>query len=134
MSHSDSGKAKNTWFWWLYILFVCALGYGRMIERLVKSSGGFWSQFGPPIATTVLVIGLVCWIYDKRILSQYVWRGVLALLALAQLTAFVFAIYLLGAGVYLPAGLMLLISIALVPAGAALYRYSWNSPHLWIRS
>ena len=105
-----------------------------MIERLVKSSGGFWSQFGPPIAATVLAIGLVCWVYDKRILSQYAWRGVLALLALAQLTAFVFAIYLLCTGVYLPAGLMLLVSIALVPAGVALYRYSWKSPHLWIRS
>lgn len=129
-----NGGVKGKLFWWLYIMFVVSVGYGRMIERLVKSSGGFWSQFGPPLGATILAIGLIYWLQSKPILHQWAWRSVLICLVLIQLSAIVFAVYLLGISVIGPAGLLILAAFTLVPANVALYQYAYNSPDLWTKT
>jgi hypothetical protein len=36
--------------WWMDIGMACGLGCGRMVERLLKDSGGFWSHTKPDAA------------------------------------------------------------------------------------
>ena len=102
-----------------------------MLERLIKDSGGFWSQFGPAIGTTILAIGVIFWINNKAFLNAWVWRVVHASLAFGQLLGVLFAVYLAGIGVYAAAGLALSFSVLLIPAYFALYRYSYRSAELW---
>lgn len=130
-SRSNFGGARSKLFWWLYIIFILSVGYGRMIERLVKSSGGFWSQFGPAIGATILAIGLIYWLQSKRILNQWAWRGVLICLVLIQLSAIAFAVYLLATSVIGPAAMLTLAALSLVPANIALFQYACRSPDLW---
>ena len=110
---------------------ICAIGYGRMFERIVRASRGFWSQFGPPLGAMILAIGLICWLYDRPLLNVWVWRGVLTCLVLGQLLAIVFAAYLVGMGIYVPAALMISISVVLIPAYIALHQYSYRSSEIW---
>jgi hypothetical protein len=102
-----------------------------MLERLIKDSGGVWSQFGPAIGTTILAIGVIFWINNKAFLNAWVWRVVHASLAFGQLLGVLFAVYLAGIGVYTAAGLVLSFSVLLIPAYFALYRYSYRSAELW---
>ncbi len=126
-----SNRVKSQWYWWLYIAVICAVGYGRMFERLVRDSGGFSSQFGPPIGAMILAVGLVCWLKNKAFLNVWVWRAVHVCVILVQVLAVVFAAYLAGIGVYAPAALILSISVLLIPAYIALSRYSYRSSELW---
>ena len=131
MATTISNKANSQWHWWLYIAVICAVGYGRMFERIVKGSGGFSSQFGPPIGAMILAIGLIFWLKNKSFLSVWVWRGVHACVILVQSLAVVFAAYLVGTGVYAPAAVMLSLSVLLIPAYIALREYSYRSSVLW---
>lgn len=128
---SVSIKANSRWYWWLYIAVICAVGYGRMLERLIKGSGGFSSQFGPPIGAMILAIGLIFWLKNKSLLNVWVWRGVHICVVLVQSLAVVFAAYLARTGVYTPAASVLFLSVLLVPAHVALRQYSYRSPELW---
>ena len=134
MTGITEADARNRWAWWLYVAVVCAVGYGRMIERLAKDSGGFWSQFGPPIGATALAIGIFCWLGNQRLVNVWLWRGVHACVVLAQVLAVVFAAYLAGIGVIAAAALMALLAILLIPAYIAMYRYAYRSPGLWNRT
>ena len=124
-------KANSQWYWWLYIAVICAVGYGRMLERLIRGSGGFSSQFGPPIGAMILAIGLIFWLKNKSLLNVWVWRGVHTCVVFVQSLAVVFAAYLAGTGVHTPAALLLFFSVLLVPAHVALRQYSYRSPELW---
>ena len=102
-----------------------------MVERLVKDSGGFWSQFGPPIGAMILAVGLACWLKNKAVLNVWAWRAVHACVTLIQTLAFVFSAYLAGTGAYVPAALILSVCLILIPANIALRQYSYRSPALW---
>ena len=102
-----------------------------MFERLVKGSGGFSSQFGPPIGAMILAIGLICWLKNKSLLNVWVWRGVHICVILVQSLAVAFAAFLAGTGVYAPAALMFSFSVLLIPAYIALGQYSYRSSELW---
>lgn len=121
----------NRGFWWIYAFVICAIGYGRMFERIIKDSGGFWSQFGPPIAAMVLAIGMLGWLHNRTLLNVWAWRGVHAFLVLGQLFAALLATYLAVFGVYAPATLILAFAAILIPASIALFRYSYRSAALW---
>ena len=132
MATTISNKKKIQWYWWLYIAVLCAIGLGRMFERLVKDSGGLSSQFGPPIGVMILGLGMICWLKNTSFLNVWVWRGVHVCVILVQLLAVVFAAYLAGTGAYAPAALVLSFSVFLMPATNALYQYSYRSSNLWI--
>ncbi len=34
-------------FWWIYSFVLCAIGYGRMFERIIKNSGGVLEPVRP---------------------------------------------------------------------------------------
>ena len=126
-----SNKANSQWYWWLYIAVICAVGYGRMFERLAKDTGGFSSQFGPPIGAMILGLGLICWLKNTSFLNVWVWRGVHICLIVVQSLAVVFAAYLARTGVYAPAAQILSFSVLLIPASIALHQYSYRSSELW---
>jgi len=116
------------WAWWLYMALLVAMGYGRMLE---KDSGGFWSQYGPPLGATIVCIGIVAWLRNRALLSVWVWRFVLLCVGLLQLTGIGFAVYLVADALYAPATKLLTISALLAPAWFALYRYSYCSSNVW---
>jgi len=120
----------NRGFWWIYSFVLCAIGYGRMFERIIKDSGGSWSQFGPPIAAMVLAIGMLGWLHNRTLLNVWAWRGAHAFLVLGQLLAALFVTYLAVFGVYAPATLILAFAAILIPASIALFRYSYRSATL----
>ena len=124
-------KVKIKWQWWVYVAIVCAFGYGRMIERLARESGGFWSQFGPPIGATLVCIGIFCWLTSTALLNVCLWRAVHACLGIAQVIGLVFSVYLAALSVYVSAGVVFLATLIFLPAFYALFQYSYRSQSLW---
>ena len=120
-------------FWWLYSAAICAVGFGRMLERLVIESGGFWSQFGPLIAAVVLAAGIIGWLDGRRLLNVWLWRILHLCLVFAQLLAVLYATYIGVFGIYLPAALVFALATFLLPASIALFRYAYRSRELWSR-
>jgi len=122
---------KIDWKWWTYIVILCALGYGRMMERLAKESGGFWSQFGPPLGVTIISIGIVRWQRRRPLVSVWFWRVLAFFIGVVLLLGIVFSTYLIAIAVYLPGALLFATCMALSPALYALIHYSYRSPSLW---
>ena len=122
---------QREWKWWLYCAVLCSAAFGRMIERLLRDSGGFWSQFGPPIAATIVCVGIIAWLRNKGIFNVWAWRAIHLGLALAQIAGLAFASYLATNALYVPAGLILASCFILGPAFYALFLYSYRSPGIW---
>jgi len=112
-------------------VILCALGYGRMMERLAKESGGFWSQFGPPLGVTIISIGIVRWQRRRPLVSVWFWRVLAFFIGVVLLLGIVFSTYLIAIAVYLPGALLFATCMALYPALHALIHYSYRSPSLW---
>ena len=119
------------WFWWLYSAAICAAGFARLLERLAKESGGFWSQFGPLFGTVVVAAGILGWLHKRRILNVWFWRFVHLCLVVALLLAVIYAAYIGVFGLYLPAALVFFLALLPVPASIALFRYAYRSRDLW---
>lgn len=41
------GGQRRYLFWCLYVAMLVVAGYGRMIERILRESGGFWRSHAP---------------------------------------------------------------------------------------
>lgn len=130
----NESYVRHEWIWWLYMALLVAAGYGRMIERVAKDSGGFWSQCGPPIGATIVCIAIFAWLKNKAVAHVWLWRALQFCIGLAQSAAIVFAAYLAANSNYTPAIQLLAISLMLVPALYVLQICSYRSPDIWSRS
>lgn len=117
--------------WWAYVPVLLILGFGRMIERIAKDSGGFWSQFGPSIGATLVCVGIVFWLNNTAVLNVWFWRTFHAIIGLIIIASLAFSIYLAIISAYAPAGIVLMITTVLTPGFFGLFYYSYRSPNLW---
>ena len=115
----------------MYISIFMILGCARMIERITKDSGGFWSQFGPLICATLVGIGIVSWRRKTAAINLWFWRAVHAIIGFAFVVSLAFSLYLTATSAYAVAGRLFIITLILAPAFYGLFQYSYRSPAVW---
>jgi hypothetical protein len=122
-------------FWLSYGGLLLLLGYGQMARLLLTDSGSLAARFLPPLAATVIVTGIVGYSTGRGLLIPHFWRTLFKLLMLASAVLMI----MMGWWFFSNDGTLatlLCLTLALTllsPAEHVLYRYSFESPQLWIR-
>lgn len=122
-----------SWYWRLYAALLLSAGFGQMLHKLLTDTGGFSSRYGAAIVAIVLVIMMIARSKEIALGKPWPWQVFLFGLGLTCFTALGFAIYLLLIGVFLPAALLGLAILLLLPALQQLYLYAFRSPAIWSR-
>ena len=115
----------------MYISIFMIIGYARMFERLVIDSGGFWSQFGPPIGATIISVGIFCWLRNTATINIWFWKIVHAVIGLVLVVSLAFSFYLAATSGYAVAGRVFIIALILAPAFYGLFQFSYRSSKVW---
>ena len=110
------------------------MGYGRMIERIAKESGGFWSQFGAPIGAILVGVGIFCWLRRTAALHVWFWRTAHAIIGLTLVVSLAISLYLAFGSAFISAGKVFMVTFILVPGFYALFQYSYRSSDVWSKS
>lgn len=123
----------RTHFWLCYSGLLLLLGYGQLARLLLADSGSLAGRFMPPLTVTVIVTGIVGYRTGRGLLIPHVWRMLFKLLMLASAVLMVLmGWWFFSSNGTLATLLCLTLALAILsPAEHVLYRYSFESPHLW---
>ena len=120
--------------WNIYIITLLSLGVVRMIERILKDSGGFSSQYLPLLLIAILSLGVYGSINNKPLLKSWFWQCFYWLSIVISFSLTTFALYLatfVGVSA-LPWFLVLIfITLLLIPAQIKINEYGFKSPEVW---
>jgi hypothetical protein len=122
-------------FWLSYSGLLLLLGYGQLFRLVLVDSGSLASRFLPPLAATIIVAGIAGFKSGKGLFIPHIWRTLFKILMLASAVLMIMMgwWFFSGDGTL---GTLLCLTLALVllsPAEHILYRYSFESPQLWIK-
>ena len=119
------------WYWLLYCGLILAAGYGQMLRKLLTDTGGFSSRYSAALVATGIVLVLIAKFRGTALWRAWLWKAVFVLLTFTCLSGILFAAYLLTAGAYYSAALLVIAAILLAPALHQIYNYSYASPEIW---
>ncbi len=123
--------------WYIYIITLLSLGIARMIERILKDSGGFSSQYLPLLLIAILSIGVYASINNKPLLKSWFWKFFYWLSIVISFSITAFALYLAmfkGIGIFPWLLVPILITLFLIPAQIKIKEYGFKSPEVWLLS
>ena len=86
------------YIWHFYILLLLAFGVARLVERLLKDSGGFASQYLPLILSVIFSLGVDDSINQKPLLKLWFWKSFYWLSLIMSMSLVTLAAYLLVVG------------------------------------
>jgi hypothetical protein len=103
-------------------------GAARLVERLLKDSGGFSSQYLPLILSVIFSLGIYGSINQKPLFKLWFWKSFYWLSLILSMAMAVFAVYLIVTGKSLqwPAAIFLAVMFIL-PAQIKIRIYTFKS-------
>lgn len=120
--------------WFIYIGLLVIAGAARLVERIMMESGGFASRYLPLLLTVTFAVGIYCCLQNKAVLARWLWVIVFGLSVFSAAGAFLFSLFLaLSLGSVSLGGIVILLltSLALLPAVFKLKRYSAKVNPIW---
>ncbi|PCJ27100.1 MAG: hypothetical protein COA96_04075 [SAR86 cluster bacterium] len=102
-----------------------------MLRKILSEAGGASSTYSGAIVATILVFVLVAKFREVAFGKQWIWKGVFMAFSFSCTVMIAFSAYLGFTAVFLPAGMLLVGAVALLPALKELYIYSFKSPAIW---
>jgi hypothetical protein len=128
MQESSSLRAIHITY--MVTLLVPALF--QLMQKVLSSTGGFASRYGPLLVMLILVIGYLGQSRRIAILRRWVWQFCFLLIVLLTSCALFFVAYSMisGVGAMGPILMMLAVIILTLPAQVTLYHYIKND-NIW---
>jgi peptidoglycan/LPS O-acetylase OafA/YrhL len=128
MQESSSLRAIHITY--MVTLLVPALF--QLMQKVLSSTGGFASRYGPLLVMLILVIGYLGQFRRIAILRRWVWQFCFLLIVLLTSCALFFVAYSMisGVGAMGPILMMLAVIILTLPAQVTLYHYIKND-NIW---
>ncbi len=107
----------------------------QLVQKVLSSTGGFASRYGPLLVMLILVVGYLGQFRRIAILRRWVWQFCFVLIVLLTSCALLFVAYsMIGGTAAMGSVLMMLAAIILtLPAQVSLYHYSKNGK-VWDRT
>jgi hypothetical protein len=104
----------------------------QLMQKVLSSTGGFASRYGPLLVMLILVIGYLGQFRRIAILRRWVWQFCFLLIVLLTSCALFFVAYSMisGVGAMGPILMMLAVIILTLPAQVTLYHYIKND-NIW---
>jgi hypothetical protein len=120
------------YIWHFYIFIIVAFGVARLVERLLKDSGGFSSQFLPLILSVIFSLGVYGSISQKPLFKLWFWKSFYWFSLMLSISFAVFATYLFVVGntFHWPVVIVLAV-IYIIPAQVKIRTYAFKSKVCW---
>ena len=122
--------------WLMYAAIILAIGWAYTARKIINDTGGLSSRAWPPLAATVIAVGLVASLRGVAAGPRAFWIAVLWVSVAASAALAIFGLALMarehGAGILWSAAIVLA-ALVPVPAQVKLFRYAHRSPGIWNR-
>jgi hypothetical protein len=120
------------YIWHFYILLLLAFGVARLVERLLKDSGGFASQYLPLILSVIFSLGVDDSINQKPLLKLWFWKSFYWLSLIMSMSLVTLAAYLLVVGSSLLWSAFIVLAVTyIITAQVKIRIYVFKSKACW---
>ena len=120
------------YIWHFYILLLLAFGVQRLVERLLKDSGGFASQYLPLILSVIFSLGVDDSINQKPLLKLWFWKSFYWLSLIMSMSLVTLAAYLLVVGSSLLWSAFIVLAVTyIITAQVKIRIYVFKSKACW---
>ena len=120
------------YIWHFYILLLLAFGVARLVERLLKDSGGFASQYLPLILSVIFSLGVDDSINQKPLLKLWFWKSFYSLSLIMSMSLVTLAAYLLVVGSSLLWSAFIVLAVTyIITAQVKIRIYVFKSKACW---
>ncbi|PCH61955.1 MAG: hypothetical protein COC19_03675 [SAR86 cluster bacterium] len=120
------------YIWHFYIFLFLAFGVARLVERLLKDSGGFSSQYSPLIVSVIFSLGVYGSINQKPLFKLWFWKSFYWLSLILSVSLLVFATYLLVVVSSLQWPVVIVLAVIfIIPAQVKIRIYAFKSQLCW---
>ena len=120
--------------WYCYIFLLVSLGVARAVERILKDSGGFFSQYLLLILAVIFSIGVYGCINKKSVFTLWFWQcfyWISLLLSLLFVTFALYVIFIMQDSSVFWTILLILAVVFLIPAQIKIRQYGFKQPEYW---
>lgn len=120
------------YIWDFYIFLLLAFGVARLVERLLKDSGGFASQYLPLILSVIFSLGVYGSINQKPLLKLWFWKSFYWLSLIMSMSLVTLAAYLLVVGSSLLWSVVIVLVVTyIIPAQVKIKIHVFKSKACW---
>jgi len=120
------------YIWHFYIFLFLVTGVARLVERLLKDSGGFSSQYLPLILSVIFSLGVYGSINHKPLFKQWFWKSFYWFSLLLSISLAVFATYLFVVSDSLQWTVVIVLAVIyIIPAQMKIREYAFKSKVCW---
>ena len=120
------------YIWYFYIFLFLAFGVARLVDRLIKDSGGFSSQYLPLIISIIFSVGVYGAINQQPLFKLWFWKSFYWFSLLLSMALFMFAAYVLMVShSILWSVAIFLTAIFIIPAQVKIRMYYFKSKGCW---
>ena len=120
------------YIWHFYILLFLAFGVARLVEKLLKDSGGFSSQYLPLILSVIFSLGVYGSINQKPLFKLWFWKSFYWFSLILSMSLTVFATYLFAVGNSLLWSVVIVFAVIfIIPAQIKIRIYAYKSKECW---
>ena len=120
------------YIWHFYIFLFLAFGVARLVDRLLKDSGGFSSQYLPLILSVIFSFGVYGSINQKPLFKIWFWKSFYWFSLILSMSLAVFSAYLIMAGNSLQWSVVIILAVVfIIPAQIKIRVYAFKSKACW---
>ncbi|MEW6997448.1 hypothetical protein AADZ86_07075 [Colwelliaceae bacterium BS250] len=120
------------YIWHFYIFLFWVFGAARLVDRLLKDSGGFSSQYLPLILSVIFSLGVYGSINQKPLFKLWFWKSFYWFSLILSISLAVFATYLFVVGNSLQWSVIIFLAVIyIIPAQIEIRKYAFKSSACW---